>query len=264
MRSRAILARSLIRLGEFIRSLAIMVMTPDDLVALSRQGYAERSVVAALSAEEMISRGLDPFENVLLGQIPMKEGRLLLLGLGGGRDAIQLSERGFDVTGVDFVPEMIVEAQRNACRKGLRIDALRQEISKLEVTPESYDVVWLSAPMYSSVPTVRRRLQLLERAWKGLKPGGYVALQYLGGIPLASRSLPDLLRKAVALITRGNVDYEKGDQLWGNGEFVHVFSNEDEIRSEISGTGFEMLFSAFPTENSQGGMILRKSVSYRS
>ena len=206
MRSRVMLARFLIRLGEFIRSLAIMVMTPEDLVEFGRQSYAERSIVRLLSAEQFISTGLDPFEEILLDKVPMRKGRLLLLGLGGGREAIQLSELGFEVTGVDFVPEMIIEAQRNACRKGLKVDALRQEISKLEVPSESYDVVWLSAPMYSSIPTARRRVQFLERAWKGLKPGGYMVLQYLGGTPLASRSLPDLLRKAVALIAWGNVE----------------------------------------------------------
>jgi 2-polyprenyl-3-methyl-5-hydroxy-6-metoxy-1,4-benzoquinol methylase len=264
MRSRVMLAGLLIRLGEFIRSLAIMVMKPDDLVEFSRHRYSESSVVNALSAEQMISRGLDTFEQVLLDKVPIKEGRLLLLGLGGGREAIQLSALGFKVTGVDFVPEMVVEAQRNASRRGLRIDGLHQEVSELDVPSESYEVVWLSSPLYSSIPTVGRRVQLLERAWKGLKPGGYMVLQYLGGTPVVSRHLPDLLRKTVALITWGNIEYERGDQLWANGEFVHVFSNEGEIRSEIGGTGFEVLFSAFPKENSQGGSVLRKSASGRS
>ena len=88
-----------------------------------------------------------------------------------------------------------------------------------------------------------------------------MVLQYLAGMPIASSYLPDLLRRAFALVTWGNVEYEKGDTLWGNGEFVHVFSNEDEIRSEIADTGFDVHFSAFPDDNSQGGMILRKSSS---
>jgi SAM-dependent methyltransferase len=257
MRPRVTLARFLIRLGGFIQSLAIMVMKPNDLSDFSRGGYAERSAVSALSREHLILQGLDPFEMSLLDKIPIKSGRLLLLGLGGGRDAIRLSELGFEVTGVDFVPEMIVEAQRNASLRGLCIDTLHQEISNLEVPSDSYDLVWLAAAMYSNLPK-KGRAKLLKNVWKSLKSGGYVVLQYLSGTPGASSCLPDLLRKVVALITWGNIDYEKGDMLWGNAIFVHLFGNEDEIRSEIAGTGFDIVFSAFTKENSQGGAILKK------
>ena len=41
MRMRVVTARSLLALGRFIQSLAIMVMKPDDLVEFSRQAWAD-------------------------------------------------------------------------------------------------------------------------------------------------------------------------------------------------------------------------------
>ncbi|HUW09084.1 MAG TPA: class I SAM-dependent methyltransferase [Anaerolineae bacterium] len=44
----------------------------------------------------------------------------------------------------------------NAERHGLHIEGLVQEISQLAVPAARFDVVWLSAAMYSCVPTRKR------------------------------------------------------------------------------------------------------------
>lgn len=47
-------------------------------------------------------------------KIPLKQGRVLVLCMGGGREAIALAQRGFEVVGVDFVPEVLEKARENA------------------------------------------------------------------------------------------------------------------------------------------------------
>ena len=63
--------------------------------------------------------GLDTDETALLKMVPFKEGKLLLLGTGGGREAIHLARIGFNVTGVDVVPEVVKKAEENAKQMGV-------------------------------------------------------------------------------------------------------------------------------------------------
>jgi len=171
-RPRLSLARLLIRVGKFVQSTALMVMRPDDLVEFSRQMYTRPHNVKSWGRPDLVERGLHPEEEALLEHLPGQEGRLLL-GVGGGREAIPLARLGFCVTGVDFVPGMVQLAQENAARQGLAIEGLVQEISALDVPAGAYDVVWLTAAMYSCMPTRERRVGMLLRVRQTLRPGGH-------------------------------------------------------------------------------------------
>ena len=242
MRLRVVMGRFLVRLGGFIQSLALMVMRPDDLVEFSRQTYARPKDVESWNREELVDSGLSSDETALLEKVPLKEGQVLLLGVGGGREAISLGRIGFEVTGVDFVPEMIQRARKNATRHGVRIEGLVQEISKLDVSGEPFDMVWLSAGMYSSVPTRKRRIKMLKRIGNALRPGGYFACQFHWDTRGRSSPKVEFARKAFAFLTLGNLWHEKGDILWGNTEFLHGFSSKNELRSEFDEGGFEVVY----------------------
>lgn len=261
MRPRIIFGRLLIRLGGFIQSQALMVMRPNDLVEFSRQTYAREKMVEDFGREDLMYSGLHPDEQALLERLPTKGGRLLLLGLGGGREAIPLAQMRFEVTGVDFVPEMVEKARENAARHGVKIKGLAQEISNIDVPVGAYDVAWLSAAMYSCVPTRGRRVEMLKRIGKALIPGGYFICQFrwdTGGEPA---HIWEIARKIIAFLTLGNLWYEKGDMLSYNMEFVHAFSQEDEVRSEFAEGGFEVIHLHIAEEILLGGAVLRKPLS---
>jgi SAM-dependent methyltransferase len=258
MRTRVMLAHSLTILGGFIRSLSIMIMRPDDLVEFNRRSYSDPSALKVWSDEKLISSALNPTEEALLDKLPVKRGQLLLLGVGGGREAIPLAELGFSVVGVDFVPEMIAATQKLAAERGLNISTFMQEMSQLDVQSCSYDVVWFSTAMYSCIPTVRRRVELLQRIWNCLRPGGFVVLQFFCGETRESRPIAVFLKKTFALLTWGNTRYEHGDVLWGNAEFTHVFGSEDEIKSEVGRTGFNLSHIDFGKDNTPGAALLQK------
>lgn len=260
MRYRIRLSSFLIRLGRFIQSLPVVVMRPDDLVEFSRQTYAKPTNVKNWSEKNRVNGGLTREERSLLANIPLKKGRLLLLGVGGGREAIPLAKIGFQVTGVDFVPEMVEMAKKNAAERGIEIDGSVQDISKLDIPADSYDVVFLSAAMYSCVPTRNRRVEMLKTIWKALKPGGFFVCEFHwdnkgGGSPKA-----EFIRKSLAFFTLGNFWYEKGDMLWLNTEFIHAFSSKDELRSEFKQGGFEVVHIHIP-EGIRGGAVLQKQDS---
>ena len=59
-------------------------MKPDDLIEFSRQTYSRPQHVQAWSEDSLVDSGLTPQELSLLQQVPVKSGKLLILGVGGG------------------------------------------------------------------------------------------------------------------------------------------------------------------------------------
>ncbi|MBW1848234.1 MAG: class I SAM-dependent methyltransferase [Deltaproteobacteria bacterium] len=260
MRPRIIFGRFLLRLGKFIQSLSVMVMRPDDLIEHMRNSYAEPKNVEVWSKNSLVDSGLHEDETIVLKKIPLKKGRLLLLGIGGGREAIPLGKMGFDITGVDFAPDLVKSAIQNTAQKGINIEGIIQDITELNVSENTYDIAWLSAGMYSCIPTRKKRIKMVKRVNASLKQDGYFACQYLW-TPRHMFSLKvEFARKAFAFLTLGNMSYEKGDVMWDDSHFVHLFRSEEEIRSEFEEGGFEVVHIDFPEGEVRRWAVLRKPV----
>jgi SAM-dependent methyltransferase len=260
MHVRVSLARTLLRLGAFVQSLAVVVMRPDDLVEFSRQSYDNPQSVTAWAEDELVDSGLNADELNLLAEVPATMGNLLLLGVGGGREAIPLARMGFRVTGVDYVAAMVDRARENAARRGVSIEGLVQEISRLDVQAGAYDIVWLSRAMYSSVPTRARRVGMVRRITRALKPGGFLICQFHRPPVPRPPGRGGFVRRVIAACTLGNLAYEEGDMLWGNIEFLHTFASEDAIRSELEEGGLSVMLIQTSQTSTRGGAVCRKSL----
>lgn len=258
MRSRVVLSRLLIRLNKFLESLTVIIMRPDDLIEFSRQTYNEPRNAVAMSQKCNVDQGLYGYEEALLEKIPKKNGTLLLLGVGGGREAIPMARMGFTVTGVDFSPEMVEQARANLVGHGLGIDLLLQEISQLDVPSDSYSIVWLSSAMYSCVPTRNRRVTMLKKIRNGLVPGGYFVCMFFWNPSLKHSRKGLLARKLISHLTLGNTSYELGDILLHNIEFIHAFSSEKSLRSEFAAAGFKVIQLHLAEERKRGEAVLMK------
>lgn len=257
MRPRLALARLIIRLGRFIESLAPALMRPDDLVEFSRQNYSRTGSLAQWCNEEFVNSGLNPAEQDLWAQVPIKQGRVLLLGLGGGREALAFARLGFEVVGVDYIAEMVDKARENAAKQGLQIQALVQEMSRLEVPPHSFDLaVLFSTGLYSFIPTRKRRIAMLQRVGRALKPGGYCICMFMFNPQVSRRAT--LARKAFAYLTLGNFGFEAGDQIWGS-EFLHSFSSVAELKAEFAEAEFMTSYLSVKPELGFYGAVLVKS-----
>ncbi len=250
--------RFLIRLGKFVESLAIQVMRPQDLIEFGAQSYQNPGSVEGWSRRDFVAEGLIPCEKDLLKDIPLKKGGLLLLGMGGGREAIPLAKTGFSVTGVDFVPGMVEQATRNAREQGVEIEGMVQEISNIEVPANAYNIVWLCSTMYSCVPTRKKRVEMLRKIHRALKPDGYFVCQFHWEPHRRYGSRSTFIKKMFSFLTLGNLTYERGDILWQNVEFIHIFSSEDKLRSELKEGGFEVIKFYTPDDSVRGQAILRK------
>ncbi len=257
MKIRLAIGEKILSCGEFIGSLAVAVMRPRDLIEFGRRTYAQKSTVAGWADDEVTRAGLNPDEEALLNKIPLRKGRLLLLGVGGGREAIPLAQCGFAVTGLDFIPEMVELAKENALRNGVTIDGLVQELSRLDLAPEAYDVVWLSAAMYSCIPTRKRRTAMLRKIHRTLAAGGFFICQFYWDNTAGRNRFAELLRHAFAFATLGNFRYEPGDRLWFQREFVHAFSSRKKLRAEFTAAGFT-ISDLSVSGAARGGAVLKK------
>lgn len=231
------LARFFLRLGTFLHSLPVVIMKPDDLVEFSRQTYAQPGNVEGWCENNLVDDGLNPDELELVKLLPPDKGKLLLLGIGGGREAIPLAKMGFEVTGVDYVTEMVKRAIQNAEQRGVHIEGLVQEISNLDVPESEYDVVWISRAMYSCVPTRARRINMVKQIRQALKPGGLFICQFHSGLGWENEGKSERLRRFIAKSPFGNRLYENGDILWLNIEFVHIITSKEEIHAELEAGG---------------------------
>lgn len=251
-------AKFLVRAGRFIQSLSVMVMRPRDLLEFNRRAYAASPSVKGWSEDGLVDAGLSVDEKALLDRVPDRRGKVLLLGLGGGREAVALAALGFEVTGIDFVPELAGRAAENARRRGHPIKVLVQEMSRLEVPESAFDLAWLTSGNYSSVPTRPRRLEMLGRIRRALRPGGHVVLQFLFSEGQEFTPAVEFLRRAVSRLTLGNLAYEKGDRLSGSIEYAHYFADALEAGTEFEEAGFEIVSLTVPGETARGGAVLRK------
>lgn len=252
------LARSLVRLGRFIQSLAISVMRPEDLIEFSRLAYASTRSTEDWSRDGFIDDGLSQNELSLLDETPLKAGRILLLGVGGGREAIPLARRGYAVTGVDYVPAMIERAIASAAKRGISIQGFVQDIAKLDVPPESFDLVWFSPRLYSCIPTRRRRIGMMRRVASSLRPGGFAVCQFHWDPSARDSRWSSFLRRAAAWLSLGYREYEEGDHLWRRVEFLHAFREERALREEFAEGGLEVSALKVHPESLEGGAILWK------
>lgn len=235
-------------------------MRPADIIEFTRQFYSKQQTVTWWNEKKIINSGLNSVEMSLIKQIPHKRGRLLLLGLGGGREAISFAEMGFQVTGIDFVTEMIEQAKKNFSMRNLQIDLLIQDISRLNVDEGVFDLVWLSAFMYSYVPTKKNRVDMLLRIYRALKPEGYFICQFWWKGNTKSPKWYEICKRALAWLTFGNTSYETGDMLHNNHEFIHGFISANDLRAEFSKGGFEIKHLIIPESGPMGSAILKKSI----
>jgi len=157
----------------------------------------------------------------------------------------------------DFIQELVAKAEENATRHGVFLQGLVQEISRLEVPTASFDLVLISAAMYSCIPTRERRVEMLTRIKSALKPGGYFLCQFILEPDKRPDSRAELARKAFALLSGGNRWHEPGDVLRG-AEYMHLFLSEGELRSEFAAAGFAVLHFQSEEFGTWRGAVLQR------
>ena len=107
---------------------------------------------------------------------------ILNVGCGPGTEAILLAGMGYEVTALDFSPEMIEYTKKNAKAKGVSVDTVIGDAENLPFEDASFDAVVSNYAIWA-IPNPQKAM---EEWYRVLKPEGEVAYidvgHYDGGL----------------------------------------------------------------------------------
>jgi SAM-dependent methyltransferase len=168
---------------------------------------------------------------------------VLDVGCGTGREALGFASLGLRVTGIDVCADAISRARRAAevHPSGERVDFRVMGLSELAFADKTFDAVFLSSDVYASIPGRARRVAMLRKCRRLMRPNGngLVVLPAMVGTGLLARLVVDMPRR-IARRHLGDRVAEPGDRWLRRPHegtlaprFRHVFASERLVRSEI-------------------------------
>ena len=103
-----------------------------------------------------------------------KPGKALDIGMGQGRNAVFLAEKGFDVTGVDLSDVGVEQAKASASARNVKLTAVVSDIDKFDFGTEQWDLI---TSFYMHAWHRRSPTDVPKRIYEALKPGGLLVIE---------------------------------------------------------------------------------------
>jgi len=122
--------------------------------------------------------------------------RILDIGCGTGRHAIELTRRGYSVTGIDLSPAQLQRAREKAAGLGLQIDFQQQDARRLPFHQEFDVVIMICEGAFPLMETDEMNFQILRSAARALQPAGILIFTTLNGLFPLFHSVKDFLAAA--------------------------------------------------------------------
>jgi len=98
--------------------------------------------------------------------------RILDVGCGNGRHALELSRRGFTVTGIDISPSMLAQARTSAKKDGLQVEFLEKDARTMNFSQPFDTAIMLCEGGFSLMEEDDMDVKILESIMRALKPKG--------------------------------------------------------------------------------------------
>lgn len=142
--------------------------------------------------------------------------KILDVGCGTGRHAIELARRGFGVTGLDLSEGMLAEATKNAELAGVEIEFIQADATMFDL-PGRYDVVICLCEgsfglLGSGDDPAGHDLAILGNIHRAMKPGGKFLLTALNGFKLirqySDKDVADGRLDPVYIVERYEIEYD--------------------------------------------------------
>ncbi|MFH1189838.1 MAG: class I SAM-dependent methyltransferase [Candidatus Omnitrophota bacterium] len=108
--------------------------------------------------------------------------RIIDIGCGTGRHSIELSRRGYKITGIDLSGSQLKGAREKARKLGLNIDFQEQDARDLPFDGEFDLAIMLCEGGFSLMETDEMNFEILKNATKALKSKGKLIFTTLNGL----------------------------------------------------------------------------------
>jgi len=211
------------------------ILRPADLHVVDEIFYASRP---SYHADEHNRRGLFDWEAYAMNKHFPSSGVLRLIGAGGGREVLALSQRGFAVEAYECNPSLVASANVLLATTSPHAEVrfLARDCAPTAMTKADGIIVGWSA--YMLISSRARRIALLN----GLRTGASNGTPLL--ISFFTRSVTERRLQFIAKVAttvrrlRGSELPELGDDLAPL--FVHRFARE-EIEAELAAAKFQLI-----------------------
>ncbi len=112
----------------------------------------------------------------------VKTTRILDIGCGTGRHAIELARRGYAVVGIDLSGSQLQRAGEKAAALGVRVDFRRHDARSLPFSGEFGLAIMLCEGAFALMETDEMNFRILQGVASALKPGGKFIFTTLNGL----------------------------------------------------------------------------------
>ena len=153
----------------------------------------------------------------LIGAVKgLKPGRALDVGMGQGRNAVELARRGWTVTGFDISGEAVAAAARNAQAAGVKITPVKADYASFDFGKDAWDLVVMT---FAWAPV--EEPAFVARIEASLRTGGLVLFEHFVDTserpyaPMVRALRPGALRERFAGVEILSYEETTGTGDWG-------------------------------------------------
>jgi len=131
--------------------------------------------------------------------------KIIDIGCGTGRHSIELSKRGYGITGIDLSESLLEKAREKAKQNGLQIDFLKHDARNLPFEKQFDLAIMMCEGGFPLMETDEMNYEILKNATKALKDKGKIIFTTLNGLFPLHHSVEDFCANANQ---EGNATYK--------------------------------------------------------
>jgi ubiquinone/menaquinone biosynthesis C-methylase UbiE len=134
--------------------------------------------------------------------------RILDIGCGTGRHAIELAKRGYHVVGFDLSEGQLRRAREKAVEAGVEVEFQRRDATQPHFTQEFDAALMFCEGAFPLMETDQKNYAILQHASAALKPGGKLMMTTLSALFPLFHSVKDFLDAGTSGLVTGELTFD--------------------------------------------------------
>ncbi len=124
-----------------------------------------------------------------------KQAKILDIGCGTGRHTLELTRRGYNVTGIDLSERQVGIAREKALKENLEVRFIKADARELDFQNEFDMAIMLCEGGFPLMETDEMNFMILQNAAKALREGGKLIFTTLNGLFPMVHSVQDFVNE---------------------------------------------------------------------